>query len=111
MLVRTFLFSHGVDFFSPQPVSELVALLAELGEKVKALEQDLEMTKANLSRNVEELAKSHEERRALKRELDQIHNAAQLVVSEVFGSAPSTSAPVVQLGGDVPPKSGLHHHL
>ena len=61
--VRTFLFSHGVDFF--QPISELVALLAELGEKVKALERDLEMTKANFSRNVEELAKSHEERCAL----------------------------------------------
>jgi len=49
MSVRTFLFSHGVDFFSPQPVSELVALLAELGEKVKALERDLETTKASFS--------------------------------------------------------------
>ena len=49
MSVCTFLFSCGVDFFSPQPISELVALLAELGEKVKALEQDLEMTKANFS--------------------------------------------------------------
>ena len=63
-----FLFSRGVDFF-PQPISELVALLVELGEKVKALERDLEMTKANFSRNVEELAKSHEERRALEGEL------------------------------------------
>ena len=34
--VHTFLFSCGVD--SPQPISELIALLAELGEKVKALE-------------------------------------------------------------------------
>ncbi|XP_066344160.1 uncharacterized protein [Miscanthus floridulus] len=80
-----------------QPVSELVALLSELGEKVKALERDLETTKANFSRNVEELAKSHEERCALEGELSQIHNAAQLIVSEVFGSAPSTSAPAVQL--------------
>ena len=59
--MRTFLFSRGVDSISSQPVSELVALLAELGEKVKALEQDLETTKANFSRNVEELAKSREE--------------------------------------------------
>ncbi|XP_066333952.1 uncharacterized protein [Miscanthus floridulus] len=80
-----------------QPVFELVAPLAELGEKVKALERDLEMTKANFSRNVEELAKSHEERRALEGELSQIRNTAQLVVSEVFGSVPSTSAPAVQL--------------
>ena len=64
---------------------------------MKALERDLEMTKANFSRNVEELAKSREERRALEGDLDQIHNVAQLVVSEIFGSAPSTSAPMVQL--------------
>ena len=93
--MRTFLFSRGVDSFSPQPVSELVALLAELGEKVKALERDLETTKANFSRNVEELAKSHEEQCALEGELGLIRNAAQLIVSKVFGSAPSTSAPVV----------------
>ena len=43
---------------------------------VKTLEQDLETTKAALSRNVEELAKSHEERRALKGDLDQICNVA-----------------------------------
>ena len=79
------------------PLSELVALLAELGEKVKALERDLEMTKANFSQNAEELAKSREERRALEGDLDQIRNATQLIVSEVFGSAPSTSAPAVQL--------------
>ena len=43
---------------------------------MKALERDLEMTKANFSQNVEELAKSHEERCALEVELGQIHNAA-----------------------------------
>ena len=64
---------------------------------MKVLERDLEMTKANFSQNVEELAKSHEERRALKGDLDQIHDVARLVVSEIFGSAPSTSAPAVQL--------------
>ena len=64
---------------------------------MKALEQDLETTKANFSRNVEELAKSHEEQRALEGDLDQIRNVARLVVSEIFGSAPSTSAPAVQL--------------
>ena len=43
---------------------------------MKALERDLEATKANFSWNAEELAKSHEERRALKGELGQIYNAA-----------------------------------
>ena len=43
------------------------------------------------------LAKSLEERCALKGELDQIRNVAQVVVSEVFGSAPSTSTPAIQL--------------
>ena len=62
---------------------------------MKTLEQDLEMTKVTLSRNAEELAKSHKERCALKGDLDQIRNVAQLVVSEVFGSALSTSAPAV----------------
>ena len=81
--VRTFSIFRRVGFFL-QPVSELVALLAELGGKVKALERDLEMTKANFSRNVEELAKSREEQRALEGELDQIRNVAQLVVSKVF---------------------------
>ena len=42
-------------------ISELVALLLELGERVKMLEQDLETIKATFSWNVEELAKSHEE--------------------------------------------------
>ena len=64
---------------------------------MKALERDLETTKANFSWNVEELAKSHEERRALEGELGQICNATQLVISKVFGSAPSTSAPAIQL--------------
>ncbi|XP_066374676.1 uncharacterized protein [Miscanthus floridulus] len=41
-----------------QPVSELVALLAELGGKVEVLERNLEMTKATLGRRTEELAKS-----------------------------------------------------
>ena len=57
--MHTFLFSCGVD--SPQPISELIALLAELGEKVKALERDLEMSKASFSWNAKELAKSREE--------------------------------------------------
>ena len=93
-LVRTFSIFHRVGFFL-QPVSELVALLSELGGKVKSLEQDLEMVKATVSRNAEELAKSREEQRALEGEFDQIHNVAQLVVSEVFGLAPSTNAPTV----------------
>ncbi|XP_066316146.1 uncharacterized protein [Miscanthus floridulus] len=59
-----------------EPISELVALLAELGGKVEVLERDLEMTKATLGRNMEELAKSHEERRALEGGLDQICNVA-----------------------------------
>jgi len=84
-------------WFFLQPVLELVALLSELGGKVKMLERDLETIKATFSRNAEELAKSHEERRALEGDLDQIRNVAQLIVSKVFGSAPSTSAPAVQL--------------
>ena len=62
---------------------------------MKALERDLETSKASLSRNAEELANSHEERCALKGDLNQIHNVARLVVSKVFGSAPSTNAPAV----------------
>ena len=42
---------------------------------MKALERDLEVTKANFSQNVEELAKSYEERCALEGELGQIRNA------------------------------------
>ena len=43
------------------------------------------------------LAKSLEERRALEGELDQMRNVTQVVVSEVFGSAPSTSTPAIRL--------------
>ena len=64
---------------------------------MKSLEQDLETVKVTFGRNAEELAKSHEEQRALEGELDQIRNVAQLVVSEVFRSSPSTSVPAVQL--------------
>ena len=64
---------------------------------MKSLEQDLETVKATFGQNAEELAKSLEERRALEGELDQICNVAQLVISEVFRSAPSTSTPAVQL--------------
>jgi len=85
-----------VGFFL-QPIPEPVAPPLELVGKVKTLEQDLETTKVTLSQNAEELAKSHEERRALEGDLDQICNIAQLVVSKVFRSVPSTSAPAVQL--------------
>ena len=68
-----------------------------MGGRVKTLVRDLETIKATFSQNTEELAKSNEERRALKGELDQIRNVAQFIVSEVFGSTPSTSAPTVQL--------------
>ena len=64
---------------------------------MESLERDLETAKATFGQNVEALPKSLEERRALEGELDQIRNVAQLVVSEVFGSAPSTSAPAIQL--------------
>ena len=61
------------------------------------MERDLETAKATIGWNTEALAKSLEEQRALEGELDQIHNVAQLIVLEVFGSAPSTSALAVQL--------------
>ncbi|XP_066344268.1 uncharacterized protein [Miscanthus floridulus] len=80
-----------------EDLSTLEASHVELGRKVEVLERDLETTKAMLGQRMEELAKSHEERRALEGDLDQIHNVAQHVVSEIFGSAPSTSAPTVQL--------------
>ena len=70
---------------------------------MELLGQDLETAKATIGRNEEALAKSLEERRALKGELDQIRNVAQLIVSEVFGSAPSTSVPAK---GTVTPKRG-----
>ena len=96
MLVCT-LFIFLLCWLFPQPISELVALLTELGGKVEVLERDLEMTKAMLGRRTEELAKSREEHRALEGDLDQIRNVAQLVVSKVFGSMPSTSTLTVQL--------------
>ena len=96
--VGTYLFYFSSCwFFFLQPIFKLVALLSELGGRVKTLERDLETIKVTFSRNAEELAKSREEHRALEGDLEQIHNVAQLVVSEVFGSAPSTSASAVQL--------------
>ena len=59
------------------------------------MEQDLETAKTTIGRNAEALAKSLEEQCALKGELDQIHNVAQVIVSKVFGSAPSTSMPAI----------------
>ena len=67
----------------------------ELGGKIGSLEQELEMVKAAVGRSVEALAQSLEERRALEGELDQLRNIAQVVISEVFGSGPSTSTPIV----------------
>ena len=64
---------------------------------MESLERDLETAKAMFGQNAEALAMSLEERRALKGELDQIRNVAQLVVSEVFGSTPSTSVPAIRL--------------
>ena len=72
----TYLFVFLLCWLFTQPVSELVALLAELGRKVEVLERDLEMTKATLGQRTKELAKSHEERRALEGDLDQIYNVA-----------------------------------
>ena len=43
---------------------------------VKTLERDLETIKVTFSQNAEELAKSHEERRALEGDLDQIRNVS-----------------------------------
>ena len=72
-------------------------LFPELGGRICSLEQDLETAKATIGRSVEALVKSLEERHALEGELDQIRNVAQRVISEVFGSAPSTSAPAIWL--------------
>ena len=94
MSVHTLYASHCVCFFL-QPVFELVALLSELGGKVRLLEQNLETVKATFDRNAEEPVKSREERRALEGEHDQIRNVAQLVVLEIFGAMPSTSTPAV----------------
>ena len=64
---------------------------------MESLERDLETTKATIGQNTEALAKSLEERHALEGGLDQICNVAQLVVSEVFGSTPSTNVPAIRL--------------
>ena len=64
---------------------------------MEVLERDLETTKAMLGWNAEELAKSREEHHALEGDLDQIRNVAQHVILEIFGSAPSTRAPAIQL--------------
>ena len=53
------------------------------------------MAKATIGRNVEVLAKSLKERRALEGELNQICNVTQVVITEVFGPAPSTSTPAI----------------
>ena len=74
--IGAYLFVFSWCCFFPQPISEFVALPPELGEKVKALEQDLETSKASSSQNAEEQAKSREERRALEGDLDQIHDVA-----------------------------------
>ena len=73
--VHTLSVVRRVGFFL-QPISELVALLPELGRKVKSLERDLEMVKATFGRNAEAPAKSLEEQRALEGELDQIRNVS-----------------------------------
>ena len=49
------------------------------------------MAKVMIGQNMEALAKSLEEQRALEGELDQIRNVSQVIVLEVFRSAPSTS--------------------
>ena len=64
---------------------------------MESLERGLETAKVTTGRNAEALAKSLEEQHALEGELDQICNVAQLIVSEAFGSAPSTSAPAIRL--------------
>ena len=61
------------------------------------LEQDLETARATIGRNAEALAKSLEERCALMGELNQLYNVTQVIVSAVFGSAPTTSMPAVRL--------------
>ena len=69
MSVHTFSVFRCVGFFL-QPISKLVALVSELGGKVRLLEQDLETVKVAFSQNAEELAKSREGRCALEGELD-----------------------------------------
>jgi len=77
--------------------SELVVLFLELGGRIGSLERELETAKVVIGQSTEALAKSLEERRALEGELNQIHNVVQVVVSEVFGSVPSTNMPAIQL--------------
>ena len=77
--------------------SELVVLFLELGERIDSLEREIETAKAAIGRSTKALAKSLEERCALEGELDLIRNVAQVVISEVFGSTPSTSTPAIQL--------------
>ena len=77
--------------------SKLVILFLELGGKLGSLERELETAKAAIGRSTKALAKSLEERCALEGELDLIRNVAQVVISEVFGSTPSTSTPAIQL--------------
>ena len=79
------------------PCSEICRSFPELGGKIGSLEQELETVKAAVGRGTEVLAQSLEERHALEGELNQIRNIAQVVVSEVFGSGPSTSTPTVHL--------------
>ena len=50
--------------------SELVVLFLELGERIGSLERELETAKVAIGQNAEALAKSLDERRALKRELN-----------------------------------------
>ena len=74
-------------------------LFLELGGRIGSLVQDLETAKATIGWSMEVLAKSFKERHALEGELDQIRNVAQVVASEVFRSALSTSTPAIQLAG------------
>ena len=94
MSVRTLFVFYCVGFSLSLFLSSLL-FSQSCAEKWRLLEQDLETTKAMLGWRTEELAKSREERRALEGDLDQIRNVAQHVVSEIFGSTPSTSAPAV----------------
>ena len=64
---------------------------------MESLERGLETAKVTTGRNAEALAKSLEEQHALEGELDQICNVAQLIISKVFGLAPSTSTPAIRL--------------
>ena len=56
--------------------SKLVVLLLELGGRIGSLERELEIAKVVIGRSTDALAKSLEERCALKGELDQLHNIA-----------------------------------